>query len=226
MKWLMLAAGLMLANAVQAQLERGYVVGMDADLQQTGVDWRQAPEPWLDAPASWTEGVGLDAWLNESMPSGEAHGADFDARPRAEARSQYERGFEPVAPDRDGWARDPRGGASWAPQEEPSGQWSQESAVPPTRGSGYSDGARRPDVQGYRFRGDPPLSPESGWDPQRPGEFRFRPLTPQERDRMGSNPRWRPLEERRGGERPSTLYDSMTPDDPAGEWDPEAWTPR
>ncbi len=61
----------------------------------------------------------------------------------------------------------------------------------------------------YRFRGDPPASSVAP-----PGELRFRPLSPRERERLGPR-RWRPLD----GQSPppdetsvpQSLFDTLVP---------------
>lgn len=58
------------------------------------------------------------------------------------------------------------------------------------------------EANGYRFRGDDPAGfGRWGAAPYRKG-YRFRPLTEQERRRLGSGTRWRPREPEHAGERP------------------------
>lgn len=67
-----------------------------------------------------------------------------------------------------------------------------------------------PDYSGYRFRDDPAIpsgGPSAGgWGDQ----YRFRPLTRDEKGRIDTDPQWRPWEEDRGAEEPPDLFDSMS----------------
>lgn len=66
----------------------------------------------------------------------------------------------------------------------------------------------------YRFRGDGPV--DKGY-PNSAGEYRYRPLTAQERDRGQTSPGWRPLTAPR---RDSTSAPTPYPDSWPGGWNP------
>ena len=78
--------------------------------------------------------------------------------------------------------------------------------------------------QGYRFRGDGRAA-FAGWGamPRQPG-YRFRPLTEQERLRMGSGAGWRPYAPEQTGVRPYAV-DSPPSDEAYGFW-PDGWLRR
>lgn len=63
--------------------------------------------------------------------------------------------------------------------------------TPPDRLPSVSAPAPEIDVRGYRFRGDPVLPGEDWRAPDDQEVYRFRPLSEQEKARMGQAPDWR-----------------------------------
>lgn len=129
----------------------------------------------------------------------------------------YEHGYERPDPERTDW--------SWMdPDRTPSFDGANSGpllSTPWTERTPATEAAPE-----YRFRGDPPPAARGTPSGDPGSEFRFRPLTPRERERAGPTIRWRPAdEERHGGpsERPGppTLFDTLAPGrpPPPGPWD-------
>lgn len=97
-----------------------------------------------------------------------------------------------------------------------------------------SHGGRAPgnDAPNYRFRGDPAVERGDRYGSDERGQYRFRPLSANERERRQKSGQeasdWRPFERTRtppdesGTDRRPGLFDSLTPPDRARDFDPYA----
>lgn len=138
--------------------------------------------------------------------AGTAQPQSIESDPSWQLEPDYRKGYERPDPTGSAWRSSPAGPIPPSVQETWQGDRLEDEPAP------Y-----------YRFRGDPP-TPRGG-DPSG-SEFRFRPLSPRERERMGSEGgmRWRPTDGERGRKQgqaePPDLFDTLTPGGPA----PPPWT--
>lgn len=228
MKRLLLVAGLSLAGGALAQWSTDQGVTDGRYDNPYGIEQGFSQDSWSDEAAGWTEDAAPSrTWSGSPSPAGdELSGFRSGSQTTPSGfEPRYEDGFGPQSPRP--WEDTGYGSPTQAPPRDyrsdgASEAWRDDRRTDPA----YRDGMTGADRQGYRFRGDPPLSLGRAGSSHPQGEFRFRPLTGQEQERMGSTSKWRPMDGERGGGDRSNLFESMTPDDRPGGWNQEDWPRR
>ncbi len=231
MKRLMLVAGLVLAWGALAQSYQDGAGNLYPDQGDSEPGRPAAQDPWSRRDDRWSGDQdrsrtgpsrdlgGMAPWVysgDETPSFGSSGYRDQDESRRAYPDAgqngwmKEDSGYRPASPGQSEGPR--RSGALHAPRD---GQ-----PLDP----GMAKGATDAFYQGYRFRGDPAFPPggDQGSDADR--EFRFRPLTDQERERGGASSQWRPLDDAGRSGSGSNLFESMTPSDSSGDWNQGQWS--
>lgn len=167
-----------------------------------------AGSPWSDQPNS------ADSWQSSpGLPAGAGQSSSVDWVSQGQRSGAWRQGPGETDSARQGWPLQGHAEpdvSGFVPQQAPFGtplhqrddwRWRDPAAHAPSEGQGedwmHRDGgiaAERARLDGFRFRGDPPLQSSPQGAAADAGLYRFRPLTGAGGQGSGARPVWRPTE--------------------------------